>query len=258
MAKQQKPPVGKATPPNAKATSSETGTGGYILRNLAIVAVLGIIFYAIDARNDDQTKMRDLTEEFYALQRTNSNQQRQKEIYEQVMGMQSKLAADTGAFARATRGYHWAIHDLALGNLKGIEESKEKIAASKLDSTEKSLYETKMGMKVGLYPLIQHMIKSTPEDAVILLPEGDSVISNTSKWNFIYDPEWTEYFIYPRLCVAIGRENEHPELAKRVTHVLIIEGKGYEKLKYNVPMEMRAREAVLPINSPPAGLNLPQ
>lgn len=258
MAKQQKPPVSKAAPPRPKATSSETGAGGYILRNLAIVAVLGIIFYVVDARNNAQTELRNLSDEFYALQRTNSNPQRQQEIATQANELQRKLVADTGAFARATRGYHWAIHDLAFGNLKGIEEAKEKISYAKLDSTDKALYETKMGMKVGLYPLIQHMIQSTPEDAVILLPEGDSVISNTSKWNFIYDPEWTEYFIYPRLCVAIGRENEHPELAKRVTHVLIIEGKGYEKLKYNVPMEMRAREAVLPINSPPAGLNLPQ
>lgn len=257
MAKQQKPPVSKATPPRPKA-ASEFSTGGYILRNGAIIAVLAIIFYMVDARNSAQTEIRKLTDEFYELQRNNSNQQRQQEIYNQVMGMQAKLAADTGLFARTTRGYHWAIHDLGIGNLKNTAEAKEKIATARLDSTAKSLYDTKMGMKVGLYPLLQHIIKSTPENAVILLPEGDSVISNASKWNFIYDPEWTEYFIYPRLCLAIGREHEHPDLAKRITHVLIIEGKGYEKLKYNVPMEMRAREAVLPIDAPPPGLNLPQ
>lgn len=258
MAKQQKPAVGKAAPPRPKVDTSGSGTGSYILRNLGIIALLAIILYMVDARNNTQTEMRALTEEFYALQRTNSNQQRQQEIYNQVMGMQAKLAADSGWFARSTRGYHWAIHDLALGNMKDIEEKKEQIKASKLDSTDKSLYDTKMAMKVGLYPLIQHMIKSTPEDAVILLPEGDSAISNTSKWNFIYDPPWTEYFIYPRLCLMTGKEEEWPKLAKRATHVLIIEGKGYDKLKYNVPVEMRAPEAVLPIDAPPPGLNLPQ
>jgi hypothetical protein len=54
--------------------------------------------------------------------------------------------------------------------------------------------------------------------------------------------------------LAIGREDEHPELKKRITHVLIIEGKGYDRLKYDVPLEQRPREAILPINQPPAGL----
>lgn len=253
MAKQQKPPVSKAEP-RKPATSGGFSAGGYILRNAAIIVVLTIILFMIDKRNEKQSKMRELTQEFYQLQRINGNPQRMQELYNEIIEIQN----DTSFFARATRGYHWAIHDLAIGNLEGIEDAKKQIAQQRLDSTQKSLYEAKMGIKVGLYPLIKYMIDNTPPNAVILLPEGDSVISNTSKWNFIYDPEWTEYFIYPRLCLAIGREHEHPELAKRITHVLIIEGKGYEKLKYNVPMELRPREAVLPIDAPPPGLNLTQ
>ena len=66
----------------------------------------------------------------------------------------------------------------------------------------------------------------------------------------VYDPEWMEYFLYPRLCVQIGKEENNPSLKERVTHVLIVEGKGYEKLHYEVPMNMRPKEDVLPIDLP--------
>ena len=112
--------------------------------------------------------------------------------------------------------------------------------------------EDKLAMRIGIWGFIDYINKNTPKDAVIYLPEGDTVTSNTSKWNYIYDPEWMEYFLYPRLCVAMGRESDHPDLAKRVTHAVIIQGKGYDKLKYEVPVEQRAQEAVLPINQPPS------
>ena len=38
--------------------------------------------------------------------------------------------------------------------------------------------------------------------------------------------------------MAQGREFVHPELAKRATHIVIIEGKGYDKLKYQLPVDM--------------------
>lgn len=253
MAKQQKTPPTK-TEPRKPAASGGFSAGGYILRNAAIIAVIALIFYVIDKRNEKQSQLRELTQEFYQLQRINGNQQRMQELYTQIMDIQN----DTSLLTRVTRGYHWAIHDLAIGNMENIQEAKAQISRQQLDSTDKSLYDTKMGMKVGLYPLIQHMINTTPENAVILLPPGDSAISNNSRWNFIYDPPWTEYFIYPRLCLMTGKEHEHPDLAKRITHVLIIEGKGYDKLKYNVPAELRAPEAVLPIDTPPPGLKITQ
>jgi len=61
-----------------------------------------------------------------------------------------------------------------------------------------------------------------------------------------------EYFIYPRLCVTIGDEKDHPDLAKRANYVIIVHGKGYEKLKYDMPVNERPSEAVFPIDHPPA------
>lgn len=244
MAKQQKTTTVK---PASKADTG-TGAGGYIMRNLAIIAVIGVVLFFIDKRNARQSELPALYQEFQQLRQMNANPARQQELYYKIIDIQN----DTSFFARVTRGYHWAIHDLALGNLEAIKQQQEEFHRLGVDSTEKSLFEAKMARRVGNYNLIQYIRQNTPENAVLLLPEGDAKVSNDSKWNFVYDPEWMEYFIYPRLCVAIGREDEHPDLAKRVTHILIIEGKGYDKLKYDVPVEQRPDVAVLPINEPPA------
>lgn len=246
MAKQQKA-SSKSASPTAK---SSDGGFGYLLRNAALIVGFGILFMLFDKLNEKQSKLPELYQEFSYLQQTRSNQARLQEVYNEIVTLQG----DTSFLTKVTRGYRWAIHDLAFKNLENIEQVKAQLSAQRADSTPQSLFEAKMNMKVSLYPMFDYIKANTPEDAIILLPEGDSAVSNTSKWNFIYDPEWVEYFIYPRLCLAIGREDEHPELKNKITHVLIIEGKGYDKLKYDVPLEQRPREAILPINQPPAGL----
>lgn len=247
MAKQQKAST-KSVASTAK--SSDGGGFGYLLRNAALIVGFGTLFMLFDKLNEKQSKLPELYQEFSYLQQTRSNQARLQEVYNEIVTLQG----DTSFLTKVTRGYRWAIHDLAFKNLENIEQVKAQLSAQRADSTPQSLFEAKMNMKVGLYPMFDYIKANTPEDAIILLPEGDSAVSNTSKWNFIYDPEWVEYFIYPRLCLAIGREDEHPELKNKITHVLIIEGKGYDKLKYDVPLEQRPREAILPINQPPAGL----
>lgn len=243
MAKQQP----KQTAQPQKKASGTSGGGGvftYLWHNAVIIAVLGAVFLIINGVNEGPGKMQDLYMEYQQLAQTRSNPDRMNEI---AMEFQ-KLQGDTGAFKEAlrkyTRGYYWVTHDVVKKNLEQIEELEPKNLT----------LEDKMSYKVGVYPLIKYLNENTPKDAVILLPPGDSLLSNTSRWNFVYDPEWMEYFIYPRLCLATGRENEHPDLAKRVTHVLIVQGRGYDKLKYDVPVDQRPSEAVLPIDHPPAAV----
>lgn len=248
MAKQH-----KHTPAAAAAkqkASSSFNAVGYLFRNLAIISVVALLLFIIDKRGEKQSKLPELYQEFQQLRQSNGNPARLQQLYNEIIEIQS----DTSLFTRLTRGYHWAIHDLALKNLENIEKVKEELRRQGADSTEQSLFEAKMAMRIGNYGFIQYIKQNTPPDAVILLPEGDAEVSNNPRWNFIYDPEWMEYFIYPRLCLAIGREHEHPDLAKRITHVVIIEGKGYDKLKYEVPEGQRPTEAVFPINEPPTQL----
>ena len=228
-----------------KPVSSEFNSFGYILRNAAIIVGIAILFAIIYKSNEKGGQLPELYQEFSQLQKANANPERQRELYDEIIAIQ----ADTSYFKSLTKGYYWAIHDLALKNLEQINEMKNKMASGEMKPLT---LEDKMGYKVGLYPLLKYVKEQTPENAVILLPPGDESISNNSKWNFIYEPEWVEYFIYPRLCVATGYEKNQPELSKRLTHVLIVEGKGYDKLKYDVPLEQRVQETILPINSPPA------
>ncbi len=245
MAKQQKQIIAAST---AKRTvPSEISSGTYLFRNLIIITGIAFVLFLIDKRNERQSKLPELYQEFQQLRQSDANQLRLQQVYNEIMEIQS----DTSFFSRITKGYHWAIHDLAFKNLENIEQVRDELHRQGVDSTEQSFLEAKMAMRVGNYAFIQYIKQNTPEDAVLLLPEGDAEVSNNSRWNFIYDPEWMEYFIYPRLCVAIGRENEHPDLAKRVTHLVVIEGKGYDRLKYVVPEGQRPTEGVFPINEPP-------
>lgn len=249
MAKPQpsKPAVPAAKKKSASDTEGDAFT--YLWHNLLIVAILGIIFLVVYNINVGPGKMQELYGEYQQLSQTRGNETRINEIAEEFR----KLQADTGFFKEAirryTRGYYWVTHDVAAGSLKQIGEINEKIESGQMKPLTR---EDKLGYKVGIYPLIKYINENTPENAVILLPQGDSLLSNTPRWNFVYDPDWMEYFLYPRLCLAIGREDEYPELAKRATHVLIVQGKGYEKLKYDVPVEQRTSEAILPIDHPPA------
>jgi hypothetical protein len=240
MAKQhhKHPP---ATPRAKKQGASAGGdTFTYLWRNMLILLVVGFILLGVDRMNKKQGELQAKYQEFQQLRQSGADQQRLGELYNEIMDIQ----ADTSFLKKLTRGYYWAVHDVAIGGSENVEEIKGK-AAKPLTR------EDKLAMRIGIWPLIDYINKSTPPNAVIYLPEGDSVTANTSKWNYIYDPEWMEYFLYPRLCVAQGKEQDHLDLAKRVTHVVIIQGKGYDKLKYEVPVDQRPQEAVLPIDHPP-------
>jgi len=246
MAKQQ--PKTQTTTKKRAETASDGSAFTYLWRNAAIIIVLGVLFLIINKVNEGPGKMQDLYGEFQQLRQNRGSEERMNEIAAEFQ----KLQADTGWFKEAirkyTRGYYWVTHDVAGKSVEQIKNIQAKVEGGQMKPLTR---EDKLGYKVGVYPLIKYLNENTPKDAVILLPPGDSLLSNTSKWNYVYDPEWMEYFIYPRLCLATGRENEHPDLAKRITHVLIVQGRGYDKLKYEVPADQRPSEAVLPIDHPP-------
>jgi len=247
MAKQQTKQAVQSQ--NKKAEpSGEAGSFTYLLRNSVIIIMLGLLFLGINKINEGPGKMQDLYSEYQQLRQSGGSEMRMNEIADEFKVLQ----ADTGFFKefirKYTRGYYWVTHDVAGKSVEQINEINAKVESGQMKPLTR---EDKLGYKVGVYPLIKYLNENTPKDAVILLPPGDSLLSNTSKWNFVYDPEWMEYFIYPRLCLTTGRESEHPDLEKRITHVLIVAGRGYDKLKYEVPLDQRPSEAVLPIDHPP-------
>jgi hypothetical protein len=212
----------------------------YLLKNSVIVVVIGILLLIIYKKSETQGQLGGLIQQFNQMQQQGAPREQLEPLYNQIIEIQN----DTSFFSSVTRGYYFAVHDLAIKNLEQIREIESK-------ATKPLTREEKLAYKVGFYPFLEYINKNTPENAVLLLPEGDSILSNNSRWNFIYEPEWMEYWIYPRLCVARGREDAQPGLAEKVTHVVIVGGKGYDKLKYDVPVEQRVSEAVLPINQPP-------
>lgn len=240
MSKQK---IKQETSSSKKAAPKDAPVVGYIFRNLLIIVVIGFLFFLFDRMNEKQSRMPELYQEFQQLRQTGSNPQRLEELYNEIMEIQN----DTSYLKKLTRGYRWAIHDMAIGNMKNIQEIKEKMKTGQIKSLT---HEEKLAQRVGNYSLLQYVNNNTPKDAVILLPHMDS-IGHDSKWNFIGEPEWTEYFIYPRLCISPRDEQRFPDLAKRISHVLIINGIGYDRLKYEVPVDKRVSETVLPIDFPP-------
>ena len=245
MAKQQKTVSAK------KPSSTGVSLPEYLGRNAVVVIAIAFVLFLIDKKNENQSQLQDMYQEFQQLRQTGGSQQRMEELYREINEIQS----DTSFLTRTTRGYHWAIHDMALGSLKSIEDLREQLHLRGADSTAQSLRDAKLGMKVGVYPYMKMIEANTPKDAVILLPPADT-LAEYGKWNFIYDTDWVEYFIYPRLCVSTGREDEHPDLAGRITHVLVVDGfAGWKYLKYDLPVEQRPKDAILPVDKPPVAIN---
>jgi hypothetical protein len=239
MAKQQH----KHQPPSAGIKKQPSSGGGdtatYLLRNFIVLLAIAFILFGVDRMNRKYGQLQDMYQEFQQLRQNNANPARQQELYNEIIAAQN----DTSFLKKLTRSYYWAVHDVAIGGRENVREVKER-------ATKPLTREDKFAMRVSTWPFIDYINKNTPDSAVIYLPEGDSVTANTGKWNYIYDPEWMEYFLYPRLCVAQGREQDHPDLAKRVTHVVIFQGKGYDKLHYEVPDSLRPKDDVLPIDLP--------
>lgn len=141
-------------------------------------------------------------------------------------------------------GYNYAIKDVAISNKQKIDQIETRRLNFNLPELR---MEDKFLFRIEDYWYIQFICEHTPDTAVILLPPA-ALIDTTPGMSQISDPEWMEYFLYPRLCVSEDQKNANKELYKMVTHVAIVNGWGYNKLKY-VPKE-HPSETILPINEP--------
>lgn len=141
-------------------------------------------------------------------------------------------------------GYNFAVRDVAIHN----KELMDHIETRRLNANLPELtLQQKRLFKIGCYWYIDYMRESTPSNAVILLPPK-SVIPDTSEFNLVYSSEWMEYFLFPRLCISEDERITKPELYRKITHVAIVNGWGYDKLKYQP--SSKPSEAVLSIEEP--------
>jgi hypothetical protein len=141
------------------------------------------------------------------------------------------------AFLNLQVGYNWAYYSLLKGNLAIIKENPS------LTLDQKN--EMKLGTDYAYLRFLKH---ATPEDAVILYPaHGDFFpegVESPFKQN-ISNKTWGLRFLYPRKLV-LPSEMETNRYAGSITHVAIVNGRGYERLSY--PVEGGLEHGILPVN----------
>lgn len=143
-------------------------------------------------------------------------------------------------------GYNYAIKEVAIGNKQKIDE----IETRKLNFNLPDItWEIKRQFRMENYWYIQTIQEVSPanQNTVVLLPPR-SAVDSTPKFKELCDPEWMEYFLYPRLCISEDEKETKKELYARVNYVAIINNWGYDKLKYEP--SSRPSEAVLPVEKP--------
>jgi hypothetical protein len=141
-------------------------------------------------------------------------------------------------------GYNYAIKEVAISNKQRIDQIETRRLNFDLPELRQ---EDKLLFRIEDYWYIQFITAHTPDTAVILLPPR-SAIDTTPEFSQLNDPEWMEYFLYPRLCISEDQKNTKKDLYAKVTHVAIVNSWGYDKLKYE-PKE-RPTETILPIEKP--------
>ncbi len=162
--------------------------------------------------------------------------------------------------------YKWVYHYLVRSHLDLIE------SLGSISIEEK--YKSRSGSD---YQYLQYIKNNTPEDAVILMPDlADLEIpkdapAGTPQLERVANKAWATYFLYPRKLVydqldgqdylADGQPNiykspGYQEERKKLTHVAIVYGRGYEHLSY--PVQKRLYYAVMPIQQDASQPRVPQ
>ncbi len=129
----------------------------------------------------------------------------------------------------------------------GLLESNMEIAKKHADLT----FNERMGVKHQFkFQFCDYINKNTPEDAIILMPAA-KVIREVPEMNTkgmsvqsLSNSRFASYFIYPRKFVYADKLEESPYKDK-ITHVAIVNFKGYEYLNYKVAKKSKFQ--VLPL-----------
>jgi hypothetical protein len=131
------------------------------------------------------------------------------------------------------RGYNWVYNMMLKGNMELIKANP--------NATLEQRNEFKLGTD---YSYLLYVKNSTPEDAVILYPSHEDFsppgVESPFKQN-ISNKTWALRFLYPRKLV-LPSEMETNRYARDITHVAIVNGRGYERLDYETEAETPTAE----------------
>lgn len=133
--------------------------------------------------------------------------------------------------------YRWVYSSLLKKNMATIKKYP------------KLTFEDKMQMKLGKdYDFLRFIKQSTPENAVLLYPSQEAFRKEGSPFKQeIGNKLYATRFLYPRLLV-LESELETSRFADKITHVVIVNGEGKDKLPY--PVDPEVQYAVLPVVPP--------
>ncbi len=228
--------------PKSAAGQPSVKEAGSFFRQVIVSVVVLLLVYSVYAMNAAQDQLPQLMQEFNQLQQQGSqaNTARMQELYLEIMRIQN----DTSFLKQITKGYRWAVHDMAMGSYKQIQDIEQQVNSGRIKPLT---LDDKRSYKISTYSYLKYLIDNTPDTAVILLPPY-SVTGDRSQYNFLHSSEWVEYFIYPRMCISEDARDMFPDVYQKVTHVAVVDSWGYQKLRY--PVQSAAREAVFPINRP--------
>lgn len=126
-------------------------------------------------------------------------------------------------------GYKWVANDLIYENLLYFYKHPYLTNNQKLES--------KFGIDAAV---IQQIRKATPDDAIILMPPVKVLLSETSTYPFmpgnggIKNRNWAVYFLYPRKLIYADEEAKMQVLSQKATHVVCINGWGFDKITYPI------------------------
>ncbi len=139
-------------------------------------------------------------------------------------------------------GYIFVFDNLIAQNMKMIKEKPN------LTNLEKGTFKFQYD-----YEYIDYVKNHTPENAVILFPDPQVVLKDSTPdypkfrttGGGIYTQLWDEYFLYPRRVVFATQLKDN-KLTNEITHVAVVNYKGYEYLPY--PVANKSRLGVYSLN----------